>query len=1516
MKDITKIFLLLFFILNTLPVNAQLYDANSSGRGSVNTSEYNDKTAIKMTLVKGDKVISQSVYDPMKIVNAIVLFTESPLCLKITESGRKKLKDASMASVQSYASQLEVQHAQFRSDLFKIQHEINSALNSFVSVGEARILAEYKTVINGVSVQATNIVLNELKKLSYVKGVYADQTYKAFSIPQNYERIIPMNPAGNENTGQGIIIGIIDSGIDYNREDMGGGFGSGHKVAGGFDFVNNDSNPMDDFGHGTAVAGVAAADGITYKGVSPGATLYAFKTLDSHGNGLSSYIISAIDYALDPNHDNNFSDAADILNMSLGNSWGDSRDPVSLAVNNAVKSGIVCIVAAGNDGTENNYNSIGSPASAKESICVGAADANNNIASFSSRGAANCGKYIKPEIVAPGVDINAPLLGGQYSKFSGTSISAPYVAGLCALLLEQHPNLRPEIVKAIISQSAKYVSSDYWTYGFGVINNAVTEITAAVTPATAELGLIGPGNGISNITSQYTVYNFSDTLKNFSASLTPFTGVAADFSPQTFSVEPNDSVNVSVTFKIDLSAFSSSDVMNFEWLPYSGGIEFDSGGKKYRSLFSFIISNFLKLDIKENSLTFIHDRVSRIWENSESGSPQRYGDLNTFLFPGGIYDVVSQFVVLVDGRLQDRYVLNENIDLSKSVTKSISPSDAKNNCAFNWNDRNGERWNFVPRDGEVALVHKNSGLGYIIQTYHLCSSISDVSDNYKFEWYFISPLNEKLFYLIKGAANNGIYKDISFNPAANFKEIQFKYRTPSELQNVWLLPYLTSYNSDISMAFYSFNDKILESPLENRGFVTYDPSKNFFAFPHQGCSVERHYVSVLAPKDINNLDFLNSTMLYTTPWHKIDENGIVSTYFYSDNTRPVLVNNHSTITYGLGPTHWYGKFENTAGSLVFKTNSVLGTDFYHFPDGVREDFLPLFLNQYQDAPAKPELTYKLFNDQNSLIKTGLILNNIIESAKSIDGELYKDYLVSIPVTQGKYSIEISDENTIVKGSAAKTKIVAVMDTRQNDKNPPAMISFNIVAGNQYSDFLGSDINGRVEFSVEDRESNINSRLFYRKQGESVWNEMNVNYQNGLFVSDITSSIPKGYVSLRVLVTDESNNQLEYTAEPAFYNMSEKLKPGKVALSSPENNFVSDRKEISLKWSADDLAESYHLLLSSDSLFSNILGDYSRLTVNEKNISFLQHGKKYYWKVSANNSYGPGEWSDTRIFEVKISLPLKTSQIFPVNNLISVGNSPVIKWYKAIGADRYAIELAADPGFISVEHEDTLITDTLRTVSGLSEGKKYYWRVRAANDAGFGEWSDIWKFSTLLPMPTNLTLQRTGLKEITLGWKSNSKDEEGFQVERKISGDSEFINIDSVTAGSVKYSDSSIEQGFTYVYRVAAYTESVLSDYSRESNIIITHISREEIPTEYSLSQNYPNPFNPVTQIKYALKEKSVVRLSVYNILGQKIAGLVNADQEAGYYTVDFNGSNLPSGVYIYMLKANDFTSIRKCTLIK
>ena len=115
--------------------------------------------------------------------------------------------------------------------------------------------------------------------------------------------------------------------------------------------------------------------------------------------------------------------------------------------------------------------------------------------------------------------------------------------------------------------------------------------------------------------------------------------------------------------------------------------------------------------------------------------------------------------------------------------------------------------------------------------------------------------------------------------------------------------------------------------------------------------------------------------------------------------------------------------------------------------------------------------------------------------------------------------------------------------------------------------------------------------------------------------------------------------------------------------------------------------------------------------------------------------------------------------------------------------------------------------------------------------------------------------------------------------------------------------------------VSAFSVSEIEIYGVPSATGVKE-KKNDLPSSYSLSQNYPNPFNPSTEIQYSIPGSSNVKLIVYNLLGQKVATLVNEQKPAGAYSVKFNASNLSTGIYFYTLRAGNFMTTKKMILLK
>ncbi|HEY0160018.1 MAG TPA: S8 family serine peptidase [Thermoanaerobaculia bacterium] len=435
---------------------------------------------------------------------------------------------------------------------------------------EPVIRHEYATVFQGAAVKLPAATAEKLRELPYVRAVHDDVRVRKFSgaiATTDARGRVHAEPLGSR--GRGIVVAVIDTGIDYTHPALGGGFGAGRKVAGGWDFVNDDADPMDDEGHGTHVAGIVAADSPELIGVAPEATLLAYKVLDANGNGDMSDIIAAIERAVDPNGDGNVSDRAHVLNLSLGGS-GDAASPVSIAVDHAVAAGATVVVAAGNSGAT---LTIGAPAAARRAITVAASDETDHVAFFSSKGPTQQFEF-KPDVVAPGNLIVSAKRGGGTVALSGTSMSAPHVAGAAALLLELHPEWTPERVKGTLVATARPLPDDNpWARGAGKI-----DVTAA-----ASASLLSDTSGISFGLNSASGGTFSESrtvrLTNASAaeqlvkitakSDEPAVTIAASAAQVT--IAPGATADVTITASVDNARLGFPDSLSaFGTITFSG----------------------------------------------------------------------------------------------------------------------------------------------------------------------------------------------------------------------------------------------------------------------------------------------------------------------------------------------------------------------------------------------------------------------------------------------------------------------------------------------------------------------------------------------------------------------------------------------------------------------------------------------------------------------------------------------------------------------------------------------------------------------------------------------------------------------------------------------------------------------------------------------------------------------------------------------------------------------------------
>ena len=373
--------------------------------------------------------------------------------------------------------------------------------------------------------------------------------------------------------------------------------------------------------------------------------------------------------------------------------------------------------------------------------------------------------------------------------------------------------------------------------------------------------------------------------------------------------------------------------------------------------------------------------------------------------------------------------------------------------------------------------------------------------------------------------------------------------------------------------------------------------------------------------------------------------------------------------------------------------------------------------------------------------------------------------------------------------------------------------------------------------------------------------------------------------------------------------------GRTSLVYPPNLQTGVDSSVTFKWHRVEDADKYYFQLSTDATFKTLIKNDS-LADTLITVPDLPEGTRYYWRVQVKNIEGDlGPWSDYWNFVTFIPLPAMP-ELISATTVQNRSNYIACMWRKVEYADIYRIHISRLLTFSPLAASGTT-SDTVRTLSGLVEGQKYYWRVRAENIAGPGPWSDTLYF-TIIVAPTDLALEISGSNEITLTWTDNSAVEDGYVIERKQSPDTVYSVLDTLKGSGNEYTDTNLEQGQTYTYRVKAYKDSTESEYSNEASKILVGIKEQqnEIPTKYSIDQNYPNPFNPTTKIKFALPKSAPTKMIIYDLLGREIRTLISKELEAGYYEINLDAGNLTSGIYFYRIQSGDFVYTKKMMLMK
>ncbi|WP_100644310.1 S8 family peptidase [Alteromonas facilis] len=513
-----------------------------------------DKPEVSITYVNGQKATIRNTSTQQRYIVEL----KGPSLSAYSNQLSKKLHKQSSR----FNTELVQQHQAIEQQ----QRSVISALNQVAPTVKAT--HQFANSLNAIAITASAKELKAIQQLPEVLRIHEDRV-KMTTLDTSVGLInadtawLLTDGQGETLTGSGVKVAILDTGIDYSHDALGGCFGEGCKVVDGYDFAYNDADPMDVDGHGTHVAGIVAGNNASIKGVAPDATLYAYKVLNDYGSGYTSDIIAGIERALDPDQNPATDDRVDVINMSLGGP-GDADDALSQATNNAVAAGVIVTVAAGNGGSYNDIPNT-SPASASDAITVASSTKSDEMSDFSSKGDSSRAAPLKPEVTAPGSSIFSSLPNNEYDYLSGTSMASPHVAGAAAILRQYLPDASPAEIKARLMASAADLNANPFVQGSGkILVDLALSATISVPQGVLDLGNITQADGEYSDTLQLTIFNYSDEPQTLELEETlPISQGVNITLPDSFVVNANSQITLDIPVTIeDVSTLVPSENSN------------------------------------------------------------------------------------------------------------------------------------------------------------------------------------------------------------------------------------------------------------------------------------------------------------------------------------------------------------------------------------------------------------------------------------------------------------------------------------------------------------------------------------------------------------------------------------------------------------------------------------------------------------------------------------------------------------------------------------------------------------------------------------------------------------------------------------------------------------------------------------------------------------------------------------------------------------------------------------------
>lgn len=973
---------------------------------------------------------------------------------------------------------------------------------------------EYFNVFNGAALYLNAEQLKIVEKSANIKKIYPDAIVEALGVKSSdYDillkdsvSLIGADKVHNELgiKGKGIKVAVVDTGVDYTHPYLGGGFGPGFKVIGGYDFINNDSDPMDDNSHGTHVAGIIAAQAPTYTGVAPEASLLAYKVLGNGGGGNWSGVIAGIERAV--------IDKADVISMSLGGP-GSIDDPVATATNKAVELGAVVVVAAGNSGPREE--TVGSPGLAKDAITVAASDKQDKIASFSSRGPVIGLDVIKPEITAPGVKILSTVPGGKEAAYSGTSMATPHISGVVALMLQNNRSLTPKDVKQILMSSALDIGGGVFSQGAGRV-----QAFKAMSPLSYKINRLSLNGGLFKDFANQESRAFSLTYENIEnvahdVSLAIDTtslpnGLSISAYPERATISPHTMQNFNIEIKVNPEA-KVPDNVGFMYFAF---LKFTNLTNGAASIIPIVIQrsrtisvNLTKYSQTEPLVVFVGNKITKKMYR------KLYPSWGEFEIPVGNginpYWGEAAFSSDIDG---DRVIIKEDLT-SGSVT--FDPREAIYNTIFQ------------PRD---VRGNYNSSLSWMTQ--------------YKFSFDY----GQRIEINLESDEKNNVQSmnGPKFNQATNDFQLLLAARAREGNNRIYLYSFASEVgrikrdivfeNKESVIVPVSFSKQIIPESMDVYVHLYFPfPQLPYEQIQHGGYSSDSLREIVFTPfsgqsnyafsirKDYYDKNGRGNGWMWQTPKMRVVDGQLE---FISKNS-VYERKEFDQIALGVDlpiPAIQVESINNGQPKIRITSDA----DVYYGAPFVFPLIHDTLTHMPSSMAAATERRAKLF--RNGIFDKNLNLY-FTQTYWSNEEDRELKYFDE-NINGVKNSIEVSTPSYLVKDELGTGTLLLTSNSSSQDTSPPKLISIERIRnGEMTEEFGGWFSKNELKLAFTDEDNSLSYAIY--QGSNSGWRALDFRNLENDKISIVPKTDKSGPQNLKIVATDRSGNSMEYILSPGY-----------------------------------------------------------------------------------------------------------------------------------------------------------------------------------------------------------------------------------------------------------------------------------------------------------------------------------------------------------------------------------------------